>query len=128
GLAIHHVIAVPAPRIEHDRALAHGRREQPRGGREAVRAGADGRRTMGHDLRLPGSLSGRHASASCSIRPAVALAEPTTPGTPAPGWVPAPTMYRLGISASRLCGRNHALWVSTGSSEKAEPWCAFSSV
>jgi hypothetical protein len=31
-----------------------------------------------------------------------ALAEPTTPGTPAPGCVPAPTKYRFGIWSSRL--------------------------
>ncbi len=33
----------------------------------------------------------RHGFRSSSISPAVALALPTTPGMPAPGWVPAPT-------------------------------------
>jgi hypothetical protein len=32
-----------------------------------------------------------HFARSSSISPAVALALPTTPGMPAPGWVPAPT-------------------------------------
>src|SRR5690606_31886203 len=32
-----------------------------------------------------------HWARSPSISPAVALALPTTPGMPAPGWVPAPT-------------------------------------
>src|SRR5690606_24189540 len=40
---------------------------------------------------------------------AVAFAEFTTPGTPAPGCVPAPTRYRPGILSSRLWGRNQAL-------------------
>ena len=34
---------------------------------------------------------GIHLARSSSIRPAVAFALPTTPGIPAPGWVPAPT-------------------------------------
>jgi len=33
----------------------------------------------------------QHGVRPSSISPAVALAEPITPGTPAPGWVPAPT-------------------------------------
>ena len=34
---------------------------------------------------------------------------------------PAPTMYSPGILGSRLCGLNHALWVSVGASENAAP-------
>ena len=49
------------------------------------------------------------------------LAESSTPGTPAPGCVPAPTKYRLETSGARLCGRNQADWVRMGSTEKAEP-------
>ena len=42
---------------------------------------------------------------SDSISAAVAFALPTTPGIPAPGWVPAPTKYRFGIWSSRLWTR-----------------------
>jgi hypothetical protein len=41
--------------------------------------------------------------------PTVAFAVFTTPGTPAPGWVPLPTMYRFGIVSDLLCGRKYAL-------------------
>ena len=83
GLAVDHVIAVAAPGVEHLRVGAGPGIEQGRCGREALRALLD---------RLP---AGRgeigHARKSAIISPAVALAEPTTPGMPAPGWVPAPT-------------------------------------
>ena len=47
--------------------------------------------------------------------------ELSTPGTPAPGCVPAPTRYRFGTSSLLLCGRNHADWVRMGSTENALP-------
>ena len=84
GLTVDHVIRVAAPGIEHHRVVADARRHQL------------GRR--GKALRPLGDRLGRgqdqiaHAPArSDSITWAVALAEPTTPGMPAPGWVPAPT-------------------------------------
>ena len=46
-------------------------------------------RTVSSMSTLP--VQTRTAPRSSSIRPAVATAEATTPGTPAPGWVPAPT-------------------------------------
>jgi hypothetical protein len=101
-LPINHVIAVPAPCVQQHCAAPGIGLEQPRRGGEAFRAGANGLRGMLRQ-RL------RHQPSSLSISPAVALAEPTTPGTPAPGWVPAPTRYRLRITSSRLCGRNQAL-------------------
>lgn len=49
------------------------------------------------DRRSDAALSSARYRASSSISLAVALALPTTPGIPAPGCVPAPTKYRLGI-------------------------------
>ena len=49
------------------------------------------------------------------------LADIRTPGTPAPGWVPAPTMNSRSTSSLRLCGRNQALCSSSGSMPKAAP-------
>ena len=84
-LPVHHVIGVAAPGVKHHRVLANARRHQLRRRGEALRACRDGGLRFG-DRR-------RHAApASASITPAVAFAEPTTPGMPAPGWVPAPTM------------------------------------
>ena len=62
-------------------------------------------------FRQPGSGERRRVHAATSmpscwaIRLTVALAELITPGKPAPGWVPAPTMNRPGIFGSRLWGR-----------------------
>ncbi len=66
----------------------------PRRGRIAMilpdtRRGATRRVVEGHGP-LSGPL-GVHPARSSSISPAVAFALPTTPGIPAPGWVPAPT-------------------------------------
>src|SRR5690606_19978436 len=44
-----------------------------------------------HASHGPPPRSGEDHAKSPSISPAVALALPTTPGMPAPGWVPAPT-------------------------------------
>ena len=85
GLPIHHIVAMAAPGIEHDGILAGLPVEQPRGGRKALRA-ARNRILAGGKDRVA------HRPASSIISPAVAFAEPTTPGIPAPGWVPAPTM------------------------------------
>src|SRR5690606_2934260 len=119
-LAIHLIIAMATPGIEQHDAAPGGRVKQAGGHCKALGAGLDGLRGMGRQLRA-------HACTSASISPAVALAEPMTPGTPAPGWVPAPTRARLGMSRSRLWGRNQALWVRMGSNEKAEPRWALSS-
>ena len=84
-LAVDHVVAMAAPGVEHD-AIVPGRLvEQPRRGGKALGALPHRRFTefdnlVGHCWRSP------------IISPAVALAEPTTPGMPAPGCVPAPTM------------------------------------
>ena len=48
-------------------------------------------------------------------------AEESTPGSPAPGCVPAPTRKRFRTSSLALCGRNQALCVSVGSSPKPAP-------
>jgi len=118
-LAVDHVVTMTAPGVEH-LGVGPGLRIEQGGGRgEALRPLLDrlaaGRGQVGH---------GRKSSI---ISPAVALAEPTTPGMPAPGWAPAPTKYRFGIVSSRLWVRNQALWVRIGSSEKAEPCQALSS-
>src|SRR5690606_15955138 len=119
-LTIDHIIAITAPGIEHDRAAAGSRIEQLGRRRKALGAHLDGLRSVFHQRVC-------HVLSCSIISSAVALAEPTTPGTPAPGCVPAPTRYRLAIFASRLWGLNQALWVRMGSSENADPRCEFSS-
>src|SRR5690606_32295570 len=84
-LAVDHVVAVPAPGIEHHRALPGALVKQPGRCGKAFGADVDRLGSLRDDLIT-------HGVRSSSISPAVALAEPTTPGTPAPGWVPAPTM------------------------------------
>ncbi len=83
GLAVDHVVAMAAPGVEHHRALAGALVEQLRRGGEALGANVD---------RLSGVIDDLIVHPACpfnmkssSISPAVALAEPTTPGTPAPG-------------------------------------------
>ena len=83
-LTVDLVVAITAPGIEHIGVFADARIEQARGGSEAGRAAFD-TVTASVDDRV---THGRAAN----ISEAVALAEPITPGTPAPGWVPAPTM------------------------------------
>ena len=87
-LAVDHVVAVAAPGVEHLRVRACLGVEQRRGGGEARRAPL----ANGFAAGLF-QVDGGHAAAprSAIISPAVALAEPITPGTPAPGCVPAPT-------------------------------------
>src|SRR5690606_13980732 len=126
-LAVDHVVAVTAPGVQQGDAVAGAGVEQPRRRRETLRALLDaGPALLGDGVHQAGA-SADPRPASNSIKPAVAFAEPTTPGMPAPGWVPAPTRYRLATLASRLWGRNQALCVSTGSTEKAEPRWALSS-
>ena len=84
-LAVAHVIAMAAPGVEHPRPLARRSVEQPAGRAERLRPVVDRVARTGDDLVAC------HCPRSASIRPAVALALPTTPGMPAPGCVPAPT-------------------------------------
>ena len=85
-LSVDLVVAVPAPGIQHPGVVPDRRREQASGGGKALgpllhRLAAVIQDGVGHAGCLASSI----------IRAAVALADPTTPGTPAPGWVPAPT-------------------------------------
>lgn len=82
-LAVDHIVAMTAPGVEHHRALAGALVEQLCRGGEALGADID---------RLSGVIDDLIVHPACpfnmkssSISPAVALAEPTTPGTPAPG-------------------------------------------
>ena len=79
---------------------------------ERAAGGEVGRRRM---VTLRGSS--RHPAPPCPER----AADESTPGTPAPGCVPAPTRKSPSTSSLRLWGRNQALWVSTGSSPNAAP-------
>ncbi len=83
GLAVDHIVAMTAPGVEHHRALAGALIEQLRRRGEALGADID---------RLSGVIDDPVVHPACSfnmksssISAAVALAEPTTPGTPAPG-------------------------------------------
>ena len=49
------------------------------------------------------------------------FAELNTPGTPAPGCVPAPTKNRFLKSSDLLLNLNHADYVKIGDIEKPEP-------
>ena len=86
-----HAVGEYARRAGGGRAIA---RKGPRCGFRAprgpsVRCVATSPSVMG---RMKGLRAHTEAFAtSARITLAVALAEPTTPGTPAPGWVPAPT-------------------------------------
>lgn len=86
-LTVDDVVAMPTPSVEHDRAFAHRPIEQAGRGREALRSDPDGLRGGRDRIRPPQDTS----PASASMSPAVAFADPITPGTPAPGCVPAPT-------------------------------------
>src|SRR5690606_26025186 len=104
-LAVDLVVAVAAPGVEQPGGLPHRRLKEPGGGGKAPGTLADdlpavleylvhGWWVVRQDTRF--RFEGRLPSprlampGSASIRPAVALAEPPTPGMPAPGWVPAP--------------------------------------
>src|SRR5690606_19361724 len=119
-LPVDDIVAMAAPGVEHDSIIPRLPVEEAGRSRKALRALGDGLFAAGNNLVV-------HAMASAIISPAVALADPTTTGMPAPGCVPAPTIYMLEITSSRLCGRNQALWVRIGSIEKAEPRWALSS-
>ena len=83
GLAVGDVVAGAAPGIEQPTALAGLEAEDLAGEAEAFRSRGDG------PLGVLDQPLTRFVHAS--INRAVASAEPTTPGIPAPGWVPAPT-------------------------------------
>src|SRR5206468_11315018 len=98
------VVAPAAPGIKHGRVVAISARQQLAGQREALRTGGQRRARRAFRLHHAGS-SGRSGgtqrpatwAGACAVRsfsrtPTVAFAELTTPGTPAPGCVPAPTM------------------------------------
>ena len=90
---IDRIIRPTAPRIHRRGIVAAGRREQPGGQREALRVRLQ---DLPADLpwvhrRHATSFAGSASPRSPAITRAVAFAEFTTPGTPAPGWVPAPT-------------------------------------
>src|SRR5690606_17744410 len=53
-------------------------------------------------LRLASGTSSRSAADNVGITCSRTLAEDSTPGTPAPGCVPAPTKYRPFTSSERL--------------------------
>ncbi len=100
-LPIDDVVAMPAPGVELARAVSRRGVEQPGRGGEALRPGLDALPAgFGDGVRHAGATpavfkasagsAGAARPASASISEAVALADPTTPGTPAPGWVPAP--------------------------------------
>ena len=84
GLAIDHIVAITAPGVEHFGVGPRLLTEQGRCGGEA--GGALLYRIAARLLQI-----GAHPFRSSIINPAVALADPTTPGMPAPGCVPAPT-------------------------------------
>ena len=99
-LAIGDIVAGAAPGVEQPAALARLEVEDLAGEAEALAARRD------RPLRILDQPLPRLAHATIafsSIRPAVASALPTTPGIPAPGWVPAPTKNRLRMTSSRLC-------------------------
>src|SRR5690606_16491621 len=85
GLAVDDVVAMPAPGIKHDGIVTGLAVKEPGRRCKALRPLGDGLLALGDD-RIG------HVAASAIMRPAVAFADPTTPGMPAPGWVPAPTI------------------------------------
>jgi hypothetical protein len=89
-LTVANVVAMSAPGVEQPGAFARLPIEQAAGHPEGFGAGADGPFRIG-DEALARRCGGNHPSRCAIISPAVALALPTTPGIPAPGWVPAPT-------------------------------------
>src|SRR5690606_1067389 len=103
------VVRTAAERVDDRRAVGGPAPEQPRCQREALRVLRDALPAqLGSDPRGTGRRrGGAQRCNSSAISAAVAFAELTTPGTPAPGWVPAPTRYSPGIRGSRLWGRNH---------------------
>src|SRR5690606_4679583 len=124
ALQIHEIVGAPAPGVEHVHFGAASPRQDPRSEREALGVLRDDVRRLGFERQ--GCERGVHAAAcflrSSSTTLTVALAELITPGSPAPGCVPAPTRYSPGMFGSRLCGRNQALCPSGGATENAEPW------
>jgi len=103
------VVAVPAPGIQHVGAGSRLGVEDPGRSREALGPPLDRPPALLDDVSHHSALLVDQPSRSAIMRAAVALAELTTPGTPAPGWVPAPTKYSPPIFRSRLCTRNQAL-------------------
>src|SRR5690349_21555888 len=85
GLAVANIVAMAAPAIEQPRPFTRRAIEQAAGGTEGLGSVLDGLMSASDDL-----FAG-HAARSAIMSPAVAFALPTTPGIPAPGWVPAPT-------------------------------------
>ena len=71
----------------------------------------------GHVVDLLGQI---HHAASASRVP-TSLADVKTPGTPAPGWVPAPTRYSPSAALQRLWKRKNADWRRIGAIEKPAP-------
>ena len=78
------VVGTAAVGVDRDGVVRDRRGEQPRREREALRV-------LLRSSRAPASVRSAHVAKSSRMTRAVALAELTTPGTPAPGWVPAPT-------------------------------------
>src|SRR5690606_18986450 len=95
------VVRAPAPRVHHGGAIPAQRRQDARGQREAPRVPGDDLPAVGHRVgphrqaRVTGSprphrltprpWPGAAPETSSRMTRAVALAELTTPGTPAPG-------------------------------------------
>ena len=93
-LAVDHVVAVPAPGVEHlgvDAGLRRRTARRRRRSSSSPSGWSRGWTGRGRWRARRGGYGHAVAPRSASISPAVALAEPITPGTPAPGWVPAPT-------------------------------------
>ncbi len=85
-LTVGQIVASAAPGVKQPRPFARNCVEQAAGAPEAFRALRDDFARRGDQRRTIDRGSGHP-----TISPAVALALPTTPGMPAPGWVPAPT-------------------------------------
>ena len=84
-----------------------GARQQPAGQAEAA--------------AVLGQHGDAHRTGSARSSASTTLADVTTPGTPAPGCVPAPTRYRPG-AGPWLWKRNQADCSSVGATEKPAPW------
>ena len=81
--AVDRVVAAATPRVDGRDLVPPFPREEATGEREALRV-------LGEDPAAVADVGG-HARRSASTVAAVALAELSTPGTPGPGCVPAPT-------------------------------------
>src|SRR6185503_14741723 len=94
--AVDDVIRLPAECVEREHASPLVTRQQVRG--EPERSGV----ALGD---VSAAISVAHA---VPMRSATIFPELMTPGTPAPGCVPAPAKYTLLTWLLRLCGRNQA--------------------